>query len=63
MQSFLSDLQYTPLAIDPTNVELEAFMRSEMESRNLQCIQLERTLHLAASLIEVRTCVHHMHSF
>ncbi|KAF8523930.1 isoprenoid synthase domain-containing protein [Hysterangium stoloniferum] len=53
LQCFLSDLNHGPLNIDPTNVELEAFMRSEMESRNIQCIQLERTLHLAASMIEL----------
>lgn len=29
-------------------------MRAEMHSRNLACPQLEKTLHLAASLIEVR---------
>ena len=40
--------------LDLTNQELEDFMLSEMKSRNLGCKQLEGTLHLAASLIEVR---------
>ncbi|KAF8523967.1 isoprenoid synthase domain-containing protein [Hysterangium stoloniferum] len=53
LQSFLSNLKYTPLDINPTNVELEAMMRSEMELRNIQCIQLGRTLHLAASFVEL----------
>jgi hypothetical protein len=38
-----------------TNKELEAAMNAVMHERNIQCPQLERTLHLAASLIEVRS--------
>ncbi|KAF8523921.1 isoprenoid synthase domain-containing protein [Hysterangium stoloniferum] len=53
LERFLFKLNYTPLEIDPTNVELEAFMRYEVESRNIQCSQFERTLHLAASLVEL----------
>lgn len=42
-----------PLEIQATNQQLEDAMRAEMESKNLACDKLERTLHLAASLIEV----------
>jgi hypothetical protein len=47
---------YTP-TFSSTNEKLEAAMRSVMLERNIQCAQLERTLHLAASLIEVRSIV------
>ncbi|KAF8497969.1 hypothetical protein BU17DRAFT_103152 [Hysterangium stoloniferum] len=50
MQSFVST--FTPSGMDYTNVELEAFMRSEMESRNIQCMELEKTLHYCASFTE-----------
>lgn len=43
---------YTP-NISGTNEKLEAAMRAEMHERQIQCPQLERTLHLAANLIEV----------
>jgi Trichodiene synthase (TRI5) len=55
IKAFLSDLAVGPLEISLTNKELEDFMRAEMESKNLACEQLERTLHLAACLIEVWT--------
>jgi hypothetical protein len=43
---------YTP-NIPGTNEKLETAMRAEMVEREIQCPQLERTLHLAANLIEV----------
>jgi hypothetical protein len=46
---------YTP-NICPTNEALEAAMRAEMQERNIRCPQLEKTLHLAASFIEL--CYH-----
>ena len=46
------------MEIKATNKELEDFMRAEMNSKNIACDQLERTLHLAASLIEVLITVH-----
>jgi hypothetical protein len=45
---------YTP-NISGTNEKLEPAMRTEMLERKIQCPQLERTLHLAANLIEVRS--------
>ena len=53
LNAFLSDIEHAPIHINATNKELEGFMRSEMETRGFACLQLERTLHLAASLIEV----------
>ena len=44
---------YTP-NVSFTNKKLEAAMHAEMYERNIQCPQLQKTLHLAASLIEVR---------
>jgi hypothetical protein len=40
--------------ISLTNEKLEAAMYAEMYERKIQCRQLQNTLHLAASLIEVR---------
>lgn len=54
IKSFLSDMKLDSFDLDLTNQELEEFMLSEMKSKNLGCKQLEGTLHLAASLIEVR---------
>ena len=45
---------YTP-NFSSTNKELEAAMHTIMHERNIQCHQLERTLHLSASLVEVRS--------
>ena len=42
------------LDISLTNEKLEAAMYAEMYERKIQCKQLHKTLHLAASLIEVR---------
>ncbi|KAF8066673.1 isoprenoid synthase domain-containing protein [Lyophyllum atratum] len=39
--------------IHPTNEKLEAAMRAEMKARNLRSPRLEKTVHLAASLIEL----------
>ncbi|GLB40963.1 hypothetical protein LshimejAT787_0901780 [Lyophyllum shimeji] len=39
--------------IQPTNEKLEAAMRVEMRARNLRSTRLEKTVHLAASLIEL----------
>lgn len=39
--------------IHPTNEELEAAMRTEMKARNLRSPRLEKSLHVAASLIEL----------
>lgn len=44
---------YTP-NISGTNIKLEAAMRNEMFEHQIQCLQLEKTLHVAASQIEVR---------
>ena len=45
---------YQTLDISLTNERLEAAMYAEMYERQIQCHQLQKTLHLAASLIEVR---------
>ncbi|KAF9465969.1 isoprenoid synthase domain-containing protein [Collybia nuda] len=42
--------------INGTNTKLEAAMTEEMDTRNLRCYQLEKTLHLAASSTEL--CYH-----
>jgi hypothetical protein len=42
------------LDISLTNEKLEAAMYAEMYERKIQCPQLQKTIHLAASLIEVR---------
>jgi hypothetical protein len=47
-------MTFYPPNITSTNKDLEAKMRTEMNERNIGCPQLEKTLHLAASLIEVR---------
>lgn len=54
MHKFLIDMNYTPVDINPLNEELEAFMVKVMDSNNIRCTQLEKTLHLAASLVAVR---------
>ena len=53
IKSFMSDMELGPMEINALNKQLEYFMRTDMESRNLVCDQLERTLHPAASLTEV----------
>jgi hypothetical protein len=42
------------LDISLTNEKLEMAMFAEMYERKIQCRQLQETLHLAASLIELR---------
>lgn len=56
LKDFLVDMAYTPLEINPVNQELEDFLVRTMDSRNIRCQQLEKTVHLAASFIEV--CFH-----
>jgi hypothetical protein len=46
-------MAYSTPNIQGTNEQLEAAMRAEMDARSLRCDQLEKTVHLAASLIEV----------
>jgi hypothetical protein len=53
LKHFLHGMGYYAPNISGTNIKLEAVMRSEMHERNIQCPQLERTLHLAANLIEL----------
>ncbi|KAF8584202.1 terpenoid synthase [Ramaria rubella] len=53
LNSFLSEMAHETMSLDFTNKQLEVAMRAEMDTRNLRCEQLERTLHLAASLIEI----------
>ncbi|RDB25838.1 Trichodiene synthase [Hypsizygus marmoreus] len=54
LREFLTgtSLRETSMPVDGVNEELEMAMRAEMNARNLSA-QLERTLHLAASLIEL----------
>jgi hypothetical protein len=59
LKRFLHGMGYYTPNISGTNEKLEAAMRKEMLDRNIQCPQLERTLHLAANLIEV---LHRSHS-
>lgn len=54
LKDFLHTMAYEPPDLSMTNETLENAMRDEMVTRNLQCPQLERTLHLAAGLTEVR---------
>ncbi|KAF9465961.1 isoprenoid synthase domain-containing protein [Collybia nuda] len=53
LRRFLQGMAYCPSNISGTNEELEKIMRAEMNNRNICCPQLEKTLHLAASLIEL----------
>lgn len=53
VKNFLNNLAIEPPGFPMTNQALEEAMRMEMVTRNLQCPQLERTLHPAASLVEV----------
>lgn len=46
-------MKYHTPNLSSTNEALEAVMRAEMYTHKMECPQLERTLHLAASLIEV----------
>jgi hypothetical protein len=54
IQHFLHGMGHKKLDISLTNEKLEAAMFAEMYQRKIQCRQLQGTLHLAASLIEVR---------
>ena len=58
LKAFLADMTHGPMEIEFANKQLEDSMRAEMELGNFACDQLENTLHLAASLIEVLTAVH-----
>ena len=53
LKRFLHGMGYYTPNISGTNEKLEAAMRKEMHERKIQCPQLERTLGLAANLIEV----------
>ena len=55
-KTFLRDIDYKPQAIQDTNVQLEEAMYNEMHDLRICCDQLERTLHLAASYVEVISC-------
>jgi hypothetical protein len=55
LKRFMYGIEYHPPSISGTNEKLETAMRSEMHEREIQCAQLERTLHLAASFVEVRS--------
>jgi hypothetical protein len=52
-RDFLANIRYQKPNLSSTNEALEAAMRDEMYTRKMECPQLKRTLHLAASLIEV----------
>ena len=52
-ETFLRDIDYRPQEIQDTNVQLEEAMYNEMQDLDICCDQLERTLHLAASFVEV----------
>ncbi|KAF8511707.1 isoprenoid synthase domain-containing protein [Gautieria morchelliformis] len=52
LRGFLNDMAHNKLEMNATNQQLEDAMRADMEAGNFACDQLERTLHLAASLIE-----------
>ena len=52
-KQFVHDMGCNTLDISFTNERLEAAMRADIDERNIQCPHLQRTLHVAASLIEV----------
>jgi hypothetical protein len=55
MQDFLYGMRHKKLDISlMANEKLAAAMYAIMFERKIQCWQLQETLHLAASLIEVR---------
>jgi hypothetical protein len=54
MHYFLYGMGHKKLDISLTNERLEAAMYAKMYERKIQCHQLQQTLHLGASLIEVR---------
>jgi hypothetical protein len=53
IQYFLYGMGHKKLDVSLTNEKLEAAMYTEMFERKIQCRQLQATVHLAASLIEV----------
>jgi len=53
LKSVLRDMDYVPPRIRGTNEQLESAMHAEMEERGLRSDRLKRSIHLAASLIEV----------
>ena len=52
-KQFVHDMGCNTLDISFTNEKLEAAMQAEIDERNIQCPHLQRTLHVASSLIEV----------
>ena len=53
MHYFLYGMGYKKFDISLTDERLEAAMYAEMYEWKIQCHQLQKTLHLAASLIDV----------
>jgi hypothetical protein len=53
LRYFLYGMGHKKLDISLTNEKLESAMYTEMYERKIQCPQLQKTIHLAASLIEV----------
>lgn len=53
LKRFLHGMGHYAPNISFTNQKLEEAMRAEMHERRIECPQLVKTLHLAASLIEV----------
>ncbi|KAF8220530.1 terpenoid synthase [Tricholoma matsutake] len=53
LKRFLHGMGYYAPDISGTNEKLEAAMRNVMLERKIKCPQLEKTLHLAANLIEL----------
>lgn len=54
-QDFLGKMEYHKPELSDADQSLEDALRSEMHTRKMQCPQLERTVHLAARLVEVCT--------
>lgn len=50
---FLDGMAYSQPNLPNTNNKIEEIMRAEMNARNIGCPQLEKILHLSASLSEV----------
>ena len=53
LKYFLYGMGHKKLDFSLTNEKLEAAMYAEMYERRIQCPELQKTIHLAASLIEV----------
>ena len=52
-KQFVHDMGCNTLDISFTNEKLEAAMQAEIDERKIKCPHLQRTLHIASSLIEV----------